>query len=194
MLEIRKGNPWIFWPSSICDTFPLDPANKKLNGKFSFTLDIDFTLLDDTECKKTIFSLLPMYSGYDCDKGCDIFLYNDGEKTHTKVLPNLVHPNKKTNIKFKYIYNKGIEFSVDNNIQVRVEMKNKTLGYSESPHIIFGAGNFPKNNFNLNYTDIDLHEFKLTVNDEILSHHTFEKFIHDKSFDLTENCNFIHKI
>ena len=57
MLEIRKGNPWIFWPSSICDTFPLDPANKKLNGKFSFTLDIDFTLLDDTECKKTIFSL-----------------------------------------------------------------------------------------------------------------------------------------
>ena len=58
MLEIRKGNPWIFWPSSICDTFPLDPANKKLNGKFSFTLDIDFTLLDDTECKKTIFSLL----------------------------------------------------------------------------------------------------------------------------------------
>jgi hypothetical protein len=73
MLEIRKGNPWIFWPSSICDTFPLDPANKKLNGKFSFTLDIDFTLLDDTECKKTIFSLLPMYSGYDCDKGCDIF-------------------------------------------------------------------------------------------------------------------------
>ena len=42
MLEIRKGNPWIFWPSSICDTFPLDPANKKLNGKFSFTLDIDF--------------------------------------------------------------------------------------------------------------------------------------------------------
>ena len=62
-------------------------------------------------------------------------------------------------------------------------MKNKTLGYSESPHIIFGAGNFPKNNFNLNYTDIDLHEFKLTVNDEILSHHTFEKFIHDSSSD-----------
>ena len=60
------------------------------------------------------------------------------------------------------------------------------LGFDENPHIIFGAGNFPKNNFNLNYTDIDLHEFKLTVNDEILSHHTFEKFIHFlHSFPLT---------
>ena len=76
----------------------------------------------------------------------------------------------------------------------RVGMKNKTLGYSESPHIIFGAGNFPKNNFNLNYTDFDLHEFKLSVDGELVSHHTFEKFIHDKSFDLTENCNFIHKV
>ena len=31
MLEIKKGEPWIFWPSSICDTFPINPANKKLN-------------------------------------------------------------------------------------------------------------------------------------------------------------------
>lgn len=194
MLEIRKGNPWIFWPSSICDTFPLNPSNKKLNGKSSFILDINFTLLDDRKEKKTIFSLLPMYSGYDCDNGCDIFLYNDGEKTHTKVLPNLVLSNKKTNIKFEYIYNQSIELSVNNIIQTRVEMKDKTLGYSESPHIIFGAGNFPKNNFNLNYTDIDFHEFKLTIDGVLTSHHTFEKFIHDKSFDLTENCNFIHKI
>ena len=55
MLEIRKGNPWIFWPSSICDTFPINPSNKKLNGKSSFILDIDFTLLDDRKEKKTIF-------------------------------------------------------------------------------------------------------------------------------------------
>jgi len=194
MLEIRKGNPWIFWPSSICDTFPLNPANKKLNGKHSFLLEIDFTLQDDRPEKKTIFSMLPMYSGYDCDNGCDIFLYNDGEQTHTKVLPNVVKPFEKTNIKFEYIYKESLELYVNNMRHARVGMKNKTLGYSESPHIIFGAGNFPKNNFNLNYTDFDLHEFKLSVDGELASHHTFEKFIHDKSFDLTENCNFIHKI
>lgn len=194
MLEIRKGEPWIFWPSSICDTFPLEPANKKLNGKHSFLLEFDFTLLDEREEKRTIFSLLPMYSGLDVDKGCIIFLYNDGEETHTKVLPSYIKPFQKTNIKVEYIYNRTLELYINNMRGVRVDFKNKELGYNESPHIIFGAGNFPKNGFNLNYTDFDLHEFKLSVDGESVSHHTFEKFIHDKSFDLTDNCNFIHKI
>jgi len=194
MLEIRKGEPWIFWPSSICDTFPLDPANKKLNGKHSFKLEIDLTLLDDREEKKTIFSILPSYSGYDVDKGCDIFLYNDGEQTHTRVLPNLIEVGKKTNIKFEYTYGKELELYVNDRRAVRVGLGGKELGYDESPHIIFGAGNFPKNGFNLNYTDFNLHEFKLEVDGELISHHTFEKFIHDKSYDLTDNCNFIHKV
>jgi len=194
MLEIRKGNPWIFWPSSICDTFPLEPANKKLNGEHSFLLDFDFTLLDSNEEKRTIFSLLPMYSGLDIDKGCIIFLYNDNIETRTEVLPSLISVNKKTNIKVKYIYNQTLELYIDDKRQVKVNFENKKLGYDKSPHIIFGAGNFPKNGFNLNYTDFDLHEFKLTIDDKLISHHTFENFIHDKSYDLTDNCNFIHKI
>ena len=36
MLEIKKGNPWIFWPSSICDSLPEIPADKFLNGKHSY--------------------------------------------------------------------------------------------------------------------------------------------------------------
>ena len=192
MLEIRKGNPWIFWPSSICDTFPTDPANKKLNGKHSFKLEFDFTLLDDSNEKKTIFSMLPMYSGFDVDNGCDIFLYNIGE-TKTKVLPKLVKVGEKTNIKFEYIYGKRITLYI-NDKEYSVELNEEELGFDESPHIVFGAGNFPKNGFNLNYTDFNLHNFKLEVNDELVSHHEFEKFIHDKSYDLTGNCNFIHKL
>lgn len=193
MLEIRKGNPWIFWPSSICDTFPINPANKKLNGKHSFVIEFDFTLLDESNEKKTIFSILPMYSGFDVDNGCDIFLYNTGE-THTKVLQSNVKVGEKTNIKFQYIYGKGIEFYVNNVKLVSEEFKDSELGFDESPHIIFGAGNFPKNGFNLNYTDFNLHEFKLEIDGELVSHHKFEKYIHDKSYDLTENCNFIHKL
>jgi hypothetical protein len=192
MLEIRKGNPWIFWPSSICDTFPTDPANKKLNGKYSFKLEFDFTLLDDSNEKKTIFSMLPMYSGFDVDNGCDIFLYNIGE-TKTKVLPKLVKVGEKTNIKFEYIYGKRITLYI-NDKEYSVELNDEELGFDESPHIVFGAGNFPKNGFNLNYTDFNLHNFKLEVNDELISHHEFKKFIHDKSYDLTGNCNFIHKL
>lgn len=194
MLEIRKGNPWIFWPSSICDTFPLNPANKNLNGKYSFNLEMDITLLDETQTKRTIFSILPMYSGYDVDNGCDIFLYHDNEQTHTKVLPNLIKVGKKTNIKLEYIYSQSLVLYIDTIKVVDVNFIGKELGYDESPHIIIGAGNFPKNGFNLNYTDFDLHQFKLEIDGQLVSHHLFEKFIHDKSYDLTENCNFIHKI
>ena len=95
----------------------------------------------------------------------------------------MVHPNKKTNIKFKYIYNKGIEFSVDNNIQVRVEMKNKTLGYSESPHIIFGAGNFPKNNFNLN-TEYGLAPITIKLTDFINEFLKYRKILPKKVTDI----------
>lgn len=194
MLEIKKGNPWIFWPSSICDTLPLNPANKKLDGFHSFILEFDFTLLDESNDKKTIFSILPKYSGFDVDNGCEIFLYNTGD-THTKVLPKTIVVGKKTNIKFQYIYGKEIVFQIDDNVMTTIPLTDgEQLGFDESPHIIFGSGNFPKNGFNLNYTDFNLHNFKLTVDDVLVSHHTFEKFIHDKSYDVTGNCNFIHKL
>ena len=68
------------------------------------------------------------------------------------------------------------------------------LGFDNNPHIIFGAGNFPRNNFNLNYVDLDLYKFEILVNNNLLAKHDFEDFIFDKSVDITDNCNFIHKI
>ena len=65
MLEIKKSNPWIFWPSSICDTLPEKPANKILSGEHYFKLKISggiiagmgmFILLENIETK--VFSLL----------------------------------------------------------------------------------------------------------------------------------------
>ena len=75
-----------------------------------------------------------------------------------------------------------------------INLDNKVFGIDNSPHIIFGAGNFPKNDFNLNYTDLDLHEFILKGIIGVISHHTFEEFIFDKSVDISGNLNFIHKL
>ena len=36
MLKLNKGEPWVFWPSSICDTFPENPGNRILRGDFYF--------------------------------------------------------------------------------------------------------------------------------------------------------------
>ena len=193
MLEIRKGNPWIFWPSSICDTFPINPADKLLNGKYSYKIDITLTLLDDTPTKRTLFSILPKYSGLDIDDGCMVFLLGKKHTTETFVLPPLIHPNKKTNIILNYTYSKMVSLIIDG-VLVKEILLDEPLGFDENPHIIFGAGNFPKNGFNLNYTDLNLHEFKLWIDGELKSEHDFDKFIFDKSYDKTENCNFIHKL
>ncbi len=69
-----------------------------------------------------------------------------------------------------------------------------TLCSDNISHVIFGAGNFPKNNFNLNYIDVILHQFEIIKEGTVMSLHKFETFIHGKSFDETGNCNFIHKI
>lgn len=193
MLEIRKGFPWIFWPSSICDSLPENPGDRFLNGKHSYKLEMEFTLLDESNIKKTIFSILPKYSGIDIDNNCIIFLVGKEDDTETHVLPALILPHKKTNIVFKYTYSEKITLTI-NDILVKEILLTEPLGFDKNPHIIFGAGNFPKNGFNLNYTDIDFHEFKLYVDDILLSHHDFKEFIFDKSVDKTQNCNFIHKL
>jgi len=193
MLEIRKGNPWIFWPSSICDSLPENPADKFLNGKYSYSIDLSFTLLDDSAIKKTIFCILPKYTGIDIDKDCITLLVGYSNETKTHILPSVIYPYKKTNIIFDYIYSEKLSITI-NGILTKEILLTEPLGFDENPHIIFGAGNFPKNGFNLNYTDLELHQFKLSVDGELVSHHDFEEFIFDKSVDKTKNCNFIHKL
>ena len=193
MLEIKKGNPWIFWPSSICDSLPEIPADKFLNGKHSYVIDITLTLTDNLPTKRTLFSILPKYTGLDIDDGCLTFLLTTESETEIFSLPSVIVPNKKTNIILSYTYSERISLVVDGVILKEITL-NEPLGFDENPHIIFGAGNFPKNGFNLNYTDINLHEFKFWVDDKLQSDHDFEKFIFDKSYDKTEKCNFIHKL
>ena len=54
MLKINKGEPWLFWPSSICDTFPTNPSNLLLSGEHSFEFSFDFILRDSSDIQKTI--------------------------------------------------------------------------------------------------------------------------------------------
>ncbi len=53
MLKINKGEPWVFWPSSICDTFPEKPANLLLSGEHDFEFELTFILKDNSQDQKT---------------------------------------------------------------------------------------------------------------------------------------------
>ena len=195
MYKLEKGKPWIFWPDSICSTFPENPGNKILDGSKSFKFSLDIVLEEIGENKQTIFSILPSYMGLDIQDNSSVFVYTLDSKPHSFNISNSSIPiNEKAIILLEYIYKQSLSLKINGKIVFLKMLNGSTLGYDSSPHIILGSGNFPKNGFNLNYSSYLINEFKLFDENKCISHHNFKEFIHDKSFDLTNNCNFLHKL
>lgn len=190
MLRIEKGKPWLFWPSNVCTTFPEFPGNRYITGVVDFEIELKFSINEFSDDEMSIMTILPNYTSIGIqDNMLKIALtHNDGivySVYNYDFIKNKIYTLKLNNKKDKYtnIYLNDFGTSIPYVIKSQRE-----------PHIIFGAGNFPKNGFNLNYSDINLHEFKLKVGETLVSHHDFSIFIHDKSFDKTDNCNFINRI
>ena len=194
MLKLNKGEPWVFWPSSICDTFPENPGNRVLRGDCYFEFDIRFTLREEPIERKTIFALLPKYTGLDIHPEGMVFAYTTEEETAYINLPSLIKVGEEVLLTVEHQPNRYLRIFINKELIEEVNLDNKVFGIDNSPHIIFGAGNFPKNDFNLNYVDLDLHEFILKGITGVISDHTFEEFIFDKSVDISGNLNFIHKL
>ena len=192
MLEIKKSNPWIFWPSSICDTLPEKPANKILSGEHYFKLKISGEALNINNEKQTVFCILPEYTGLDISKNnlTLTITYNTGPEYY--ILPSVI--KDKFEISIEHIPNHNITIFINEHKEQYKLSENKSFGSAPSPHIILGSGNFPKNNFNLNYASINLNSFTIKDSKEIITNHDFTNFIYDKSVDKTGNCNFIHKL
>lgn len=195
MLNISSGNPWVFWPSHICDTFPQYPANKILTGLNPFEVYIDLKIKKVEGVIGTLFTLLPHYTAVDIYEGRLLFtMMNEDKKTEYWDLPFAIFDDVRLKITWKHIPNQSFTVFINSREVHKVDLTEKAFATEMDPHIIFGAGNFPKNGYNLNYTDIELYEFKVTQEDKLLCHHTFEDYIYDKSVDLTGDCNFMNKI
>ena len=192
MLKISKGKPWIFWPSSICDTFPTNPSNKLLTGDSYFKVEIEGKILEQSDDPQTLFCILPEYTGLNIHDGKLNFTltYNTGAEYYN--LPFTIKDNFK--IVIEHIPYSSFTIFINEYKETYKLSKSKSFGLSQNPHIIFGAGNFPKNGFNLNYTNFNLNSFKIKDENGLTTNHDFKEFIHDKSVDKTGNCNFIHKI
>jgi hypothetical protein len=141
----------------------------------------------------TLFAKLPTYFGIDVESYGLLIIYNE-EGADTKYLTKNYQwvPNKKYSLEIiKSGFN--IKLSINDELLFNIDLSTKLVS-DERPHIIFGSGNFPKNGFNLNYFDGVLCYLSIKKDDVLISEHTFDKFIHNKSYDLTNNCNFLHKI
>jgi hypothetical protein len=191
MLEIKKGEPWLFWPSNICKTFPEKPGNKVLVKSENFTIKLSFKLLEQDQNEKTLFTIVPNYTGISIHENRLSFALTSENGVLYEDIHHRISENVDTEIVLINKPEYGTEIYIDG--YLRLFMKDN-ISFCDEPHIIFGAGNFPQNGFNLNYCHCSLNYFELYHNDTLISQHDFVKFIHDKSYDLTGNCNFLNKI
>lgn len=193
MLEIKKGEPWIMWPNLLADNFIEDPANKIFDHSGDFKFRIVFELPEKVEEKSTLFAKLPSYFGVDLEPyGFLLIVTEDSMKPEYIPCNFEWETQKKYEMILKKIDN-VLSVSIDDITQV-VKFVKSSLASDDNSHIIFGAGNFPKNGFNLNYSNLFLYEMEIFRDGSIISKHLFEDFVYNKSYDLTGNCNFIHKI
>lgn len=193
MLRINKGEPWVMWPDSMVANFIEDPANKVFDYEGDFTFSLSFNLTFPVEEKSTLFSKLPSYFGVDLERNGLVLLYTY-RNTDTKY--EWVDYSWKIETEYIITLRKSgniLELLV-NDEKLLILTLTDILASDNNSHIIFAAGNFPKNGFNLNYLDVNLNHLTVEKQGTLISKHNFETFIHNKSFDITGNCNFIHKI
>jgi hypothetical protein len=193
ILKINKGEPWLMWPDILVANFIDFPANKIFDYDGNFKFKMIFKTEEKIEKRSTLFSKLPSYFGVDFDQNYVTLILTDNTKDSKYLQANFsLEPNKITVLEINKIDN-NITLSINDEVLISHEIIEKLARNNES-HIIFGSGNFPQNGFNLNYFSFILEYLLIEKDNEIIAEHTFEKYIHNKSFDLTGNCNFIHKI
>lgn len=193
MLRIDSGSPWIMWPDSIVENFIENPANKVFDSEKNFTFRTVFSLPKDITGKSTLFSKLPSYFGIDLEIDGMTFIvsYETGYTNYTHVKYNWQIEKEYDLVIVRE--EKEMYFFVNRENILNFTLRDK-LASDNTSHIIFGAGNFPKNGFNLNYLGVDLKKLQIFQENTLIAEHDFDIFIYSKSFDKTENCNFIHKI
>jgi hypothetical protein len=214
---IKEGEPWLLWPDKVSYGINKGNISETFEGFTDFTLAINLELLTFKDEKRTIFAKLPNYCGLDIE-------FNNKPLLILKILKN-------GNEEYKYItsskeiyngYNMFIYRYNKNSRKVEVLVNSETiieytleqdeeLTAGHEPHIIFGAGNFPHNDFNMNLcsynTDFLLISKSCLMYDqivdiknggdllpEIVGLYDFKKHTKYKVHDLTNNCNFLHKI
>ena len=193
MLKIEEGKPWVMWPDILVANFIDYPANKILDYDGNFVFKIKFELTKPIKKKSTLFSKLPSYFGVDLEEyGLLLIVTDNTKKTDYLFGNNIWNVGEIYELEIKKI-NNVIQVMLNGTSLINYELKND-LASDDISHIIFGAGNFPKNGFNLNYSELILHYLSITKDEMVIAEHYFNQFIHNKSFDETGNCNFIHLI
>jgi hypothetical protein len=217
-MVIKNGEPWLLWPSMVSYEINSGEIGKTFEGDTDFTLSMYVKILTKSNDKRTIFAKLPNYMGLDIEKENNnlmlILNLNKNAETEWKYLFSETEIGYDFNlITFRFNKtNKILEILVNDNIAIEYKLEHdEELSIGYEPHIIFGSGNFPSNGFNLNYCEYDIDflmisksyksifeiyniKDNLIIDDSIVGLYDFKKHTDYKIYDLSKNCNFLHKI
>jgi hypothetical protein len=193
MIHVKKGDPWILFPSSLCDTFPEVPATKVLSGEHDFEINLNCTLLDTVDINATVFAILPKYTGLDIHKNLLFFTVKfEDETSEYFQFPFIIYNGVDMELKLIHKSNRFLRIYINDEEQLNLDLKIKGLYRENNSCIVFGANSYNDCNENSNITELNLHEFSLLSKNKLLAHHTFDNIIFNKSVDKTGNLNFIH--
>ena len=217
-MVIKNGEPWLLWPNMVSYGINTGDIGKTFEGDTDFTLSMYIKILTKSAEKRTIFAKLPNYMGLDIEKENNnlmlILNLNKNGAPEWKYLFSETEIGYDFNlITFRFNKtNKILEILVNDIIAIEYKLENdEELSIGYEPHIIFGSGNFPSNGFNLNYCEYDIDflmisksiksifeiyniKDNLILDDTIVGLYDFIKHTNYKIYDLSENCNFLHKI
>lgn len=197
MTNIKINEILSLWPTNICESFYDVPGNHIISGDKDFTFELDFKINKVSENsgeRGTIISINPNYLvlHYYNENLSAIHMSTNGSETHNlhQDLTNIIKIGKTYNLKITNIDSSHFNVYINGDNVLSTENFNIT----KDPQILFGSETFSSDEPELNACDIDLFNFKLYHGERLISHHDFKTIIHNKFVDLTDNCNFIHKL
>lgn len=214
---INNSEPWLLWPDKVSYGLNKGEIGKTFEGYTDFTLAMNIKILTKSETKRTMFAKLPNYCGVDLESNNKLLLIlkllKNNEETYRYIISDESLNDDYNMIIFRYLKHKNIvDVSINDNVVIQYNLENnEQLTIGNEPHIIFGSGNFPHNGFNLNYCSYDINflliskSYKLydeiliinnniMIDESIIGLYDFNKYTDFKVYDLSENCNFLHKI
>lgn len=197
MTNIKTNEILAFWPSSICPSFFNTSGNSVISGNSNFVFELEFkinSVSENTGERGTILSINPNYFvlHYYNENLSAIHMATNGNETHNihQDIPNLIKLNKPYKLKVINVDSSEFKVYIDDVIVLSTNNFNTT----KDPQILIGSETFSSDTPEVNSCDIDLYDFSLYHNDVLIAKHDFNKIIHNKFVDLTNNCNFIHKL
>lgn len=216
-MVIKETEPWLLWPDTTSFEINTGKISEVFEGVSDFTLAMRLKILSNEPNKRTIFAKLPNYCGIDVESNNTplliLKLFKENEELSRYISCNYEIDTEFNWLVYRYSISKRIvEVLVNDIIVIEYKLEDdEELTSGVEPHIIFGAGNFPKNGFNLNYCSYDFDflmisksykQFKEIIkiknerllDESIVGLYDFERHTDYKVYDLSENCNFIHKI